>query len=173
MKISLICTCKCDWIAGWTWETEASYQASTIKSLYDPPMNMKLVRVTLHFFPWGPGWKPYSRGGGWHTHTNPPLPTDVIGADSSWPGRPDWQTTTVQTAHTKRYAEEFQWAAPEKKRQGEKKKNLERTWINQPFWFRGSPWKALICSCWHVACAAWAHWEVRHQLTQYTHVIEL
>lgn len=169
MKISLICTCKCDWIAGWTWETEASYQASTIKSLYDPPMNMKLVRVTLHFLMRGGGG-----GGGGVTHTHKPSPPHGCNWSRQQLARPAWLTDNNspncphQTLHRR-----VPVSCTGKEKAGGKKKKLERTWINQPFWFRGSPWKALICSCWHVACAAWAHWEVRHQLTQYTHVIEL
>lgn len=123
----------------------------------------------------GPHW----RREGVNSNTHPPLPKDVIGADSSWSGRADWQTTTVQTDQTKTYTEEFQLAAAEKKKRRIKgKTDAEQLGLinwgalgEARFGFGGSPWKAWICSCCHVAYAAWAHWEVRHKLTQYTPVI--
>lgn len=66
-------------------------------------------------------------GGEWGFSDNhPPLPTDVTGADSSWSGQRDWQTTTVQTNQVAAYTKEFWLAAAREEQQEQREgKNSE------------------------------------------------
>lgn len=99
----------------------------------------------------------------------PPLPLlkAVIGADSSWLGLTDRQQQSTRTG-PKRTPRSLHW---DRKRRSSNTslKLLTNLIIFFLVWEGCSRWGARMCSCWHVALAPCAYWEVSHELTTHPH----